>query len=194
MAFRRALCSALALLGALGLVLGIPLAASADDTIAFTIRDSRITESSGLARDPGADGYWTVNDSGDTGIAYGVSTTGEITGTLEYRADPVDVEAVAMHKGRLYVADIGDNGAERERITVYYFDNAQANDQTVGLPLLGVPLPRRRPRRRDPAGQQRRPALHRHQGRSRRGVRGPASRRSGPRSTSWSGWATPRPR
>ena len=131
MAFRRALCSALALLGALGLVLGIPLAASADDTIAFTLRDSRITESSGLARDPGADGYWTVNDSGDTGIAYGVSKTGEITGTLAYRADPVDVEAVAMHKGRLYVADIGDNGADRERIAVYYFDDAQANDQTA---------------------------------------------------------------
>ena len=131
MAFRRALYSALALLGALGLVLGIPLAASADDTIAFTLRDSRITESSGLARDPGADGYWTVNDSGDTGIAYGVSKTGEITGTLAYRADPVDVEAVAMHKGRLYVADIGDNGADRERIAVYYFNDAQANDQTA---------------------------------------------------------------
>ena len=36
-----------------------------------------------------------------------------------------------MHKGRLYVADIGDNGADRERITVYYFDDAQANDQTA---------------------------------------------------------------
>ena len=131
MAFRRALCRALALLGAMGLVLGIPLAASADDIIAFTIRDSRITESSGLARDAGADGYWTVNDSGDTGIAYGVSKSGEITGTLTYRADPIDVEAVAMHKGRLYVADIGDNGAERERIAVYYFNDAQANDQRV---------------------------------------------------------------
>ncbi len=132
MAFRRALCSALALLGALGLVLGIPAAATADDTIAFTIRDSRITESSGLARDPGADGYWTVNDSGDSGIAYGVSPSGEVTGTLEYRAKPIDVEAVAMHEGRLYVADIGDNAAERETVTVYSFGDAKANDQTVG--------------------------------------------------------------
>ena len=131
MAFRRALCSALALLGALGLIVGLPLAASADDTLAFTIRDSRITESSGLARDPGASGYWTVNDSGDSGVAYGVSPDGEITGTLEFRASPVDVEAVAMHESRLYVADIGDNGANRERITVYYFNDAQANDQTA---------------------------------------------------------------
>ena len=57
-----------------------PLAASADDTVAFTISDSRITESSGLATDPGADGYWTVNDSGDSGIAYGLSTSGKVTG------------------------------------------------------------------------------------------------------------------
>ena len=132
MAIRRALRSALALLGALGLVIGLPLAASADDTVAFTINDPRITESSGLARDPGANRYWTVNDSGDDGIAYGVSRRGQIIGTLEYRADPIDVEAVSMHEGRLYVADIGDNGAERERITVYYFDDAKANDQTVG--------------------------------------------------------------
>jgi hypothetical protein len=130
MAFRRALCSALALLGALGLVLGIPAAAAADDTIVFTLRDSRITESSGLARDLGAHGYWTVNDSGDSGIAYRVSPKGETTGTLKYRAKPVDVEAVAMHKGRLYVADIGDNAADRERIGVYYFNDAQADDQT----------------------------------------------------------------
>ena len=131
MAFRRAFRSALALLGALGLVIGLPLAASADDTIAFTISDSRITESSGLAPDPGASGYWTVNDSGDSGVAYGVSPEGAITGELQFRASPVDVEAVAMHEGRLYVADIGDNSADRERITVYYFNDAQADDQTA---------------------------------------------------------------
>jgi hypothetical protein len=131
MAVRRALRSALVLLGALGLAVGFPVAAAGDDTVAFRITDSRITESSGLARDPGAAAYWTVNDSGDEGIAYGVSQRGKITGTLEYRADPIDVEAVAMHDGRLYVADIGDNGADRDLITVYYFDNAQASDQTV---------------------------------------------------------------
>ena len=131
MAVRRALRSALVLLAALGLVVGLPVAAAGDDTVAFRITDSRITESSGLARDPGARAYWTVNDSGDDGIAYGVSQRGEITGTLEYRADPIDVEAVAMHDGRLYVADIGDNGAERDVITVYYFDNARTSDQTV---------------------------------------------------------------
>jgi hypothetical protein len=36
-----------------------------------------------------------------------------------------------MHEGRLYVADIGDNGADRDVITVYYFDDARAADQTA---------------------------------------------------------------
>jgi hypothetical protein len=131
MAVRRALRSAVALLAALGLVIGLPLAAAAEDTVAFTITDSRIIESSGLARDTKAESYWTVNDSGDEGVAYRISPNGKVTGTLEYRADPVDVEAVAMHDGRLYVADIGDNDADRELVTVYYFNDARAADQSV---------------------------------------------------------------
>ena len=131
MAVRRALRSAVALLAALGLAVGLPLAAAAADTVAFTITDSRITESSGLARDTKAGSYWTVNDSGDDGVAYRINTKGRVTGTLEYRADPVDVEAVAMHDGRLYVADIGDNDANRELVTVYYFDDARAADESV---------------------------------------------------------------
>ena len=107
------------------------LTASARDKVAFTITDTRITESSGLAADPTAEGYWTVNDSGDSAVAYGLSTSGKVVGTLEYRAEPIDVEAVALHDGRLYVADIGDNLAEREFVTVYYFDNASPDDQTV---------------------------------------------------------------
>jgi hypothetical protein len=131
MAVGRALRTAVALLAALGFVVGLPLTAAAADTVAFTITDSRIIESSGLARDTGADLYWTVNDSGDEGIAYGISPSGEVTGTLRYRANPVDVEAVAMHDGRLYVADIGDNGADREFVTIYYFNNAKAAGRTV---------------------------------------------------------------
>jgi len=115
---------------AVGLATGLaPTAAAA--TVAFTINDSRITESSGLAADPRARGYWTVNDSGDSAVAYRLSTSGRVVGTLKYQADPIDVEAVALHDGRLYVADIGDNLEERESVTVYYFDNARADDRTV---------------------------------------------------------------
>ncbi|MFT4166774.1 MAG: hypothetical protein QM650_16175 [Microlunatus sp.] len=94
------------------------------ETTEFTIRDERIAESSGLAADAADSRYWTVNDSGDSGIAYALDEEGETEGTLEFRADPVDVEAVAFHRGRLYVADIGDNGKRREFVTVYFFDDA----------------------------------------------------------------------
>lgn len=103
---------------------------AAADEVAFTITDSRITESSGLATDAENKRFWTVNDSGDSGIAYALDDSGDTEGTLKFRADPVDVEAVAFHRGRLYVADIGDNRARRESVTVYFFD-AEPADQPV---------------------------------------------------------------
>ena len=115
-----------------GLLLGWSAAVpAAADTVEFTITDSRITESSGLATDSANQRYWTVNDSGDSGIAYALGADGEVTGTLEYRANPVDVEAVAFHDGRLYVADIGDNSERREFVTVYFFDDAEPAAQPV---------------------------------------------------------------
>ena len=110
---------------------GWPSAAGAADTVAFTITDQRITESSGLARDTAANIYWTVNDSGDTGVAYGITPKGKVSGTLNFRAEPRDVEAVSEVNDRLYVGDIGDNGAERDMVTVYYFNSPRANGLMV---------------------------------------------------------------
>ena len=87
----------------------VPTVAAAEDTIAFTIKDARVTESSGLAVDPAGNLYWTVNDSGDRGVAYGIGLDGTVQGTLNFRAQPDDVEAVAVYEDRLYIADIGDN-------------------------------------------------------------------------------------
>jgi hypothetical protein len=119
--------------GVLALLLagGFPALAAAEDTVAFTIRDSRITESSGLARDVAGGLYWTANDSGSDGTVYGLDPDGKLRGTLNYRADPVDVEAVAVQDDRLYVADIGDNDANRDLVTVYYFANPRASGLTV---------------------------------------------------------------
>jgi hypothetical protein len=99
--------------------------------VAFTITDSRITESSGLARDPGGSIYWTANDSGAGGVAYGLTAKGKVRGSLSFRAEPTDVEAVAVHADRLYVADIGDNKAKRKYITVYYLNHPRATGLTV---------------------------------------------------------------
>jgi hypothetical protein len=109
----------------------VPTVAGAEDTVAFTIKDSRITESSGLAVDPAGNLYWTVNDSGDRGVAYGIGLDGSVQGTLNFRAEPKDVEAAAVHEDQLYVADIGDNSVERDSVRVYHFRNPRANGLTV---------------------------------------------------------------
>ena len=109
----------------------VPTVAGAEDTVVFTIKDARITESSGLAVDPGANLYWTVNDSGDRGVAYGIGLDGEVQGTLNFRSQPQDVEAVAIHEDRLYIADIGDNDRQRDSVRVYFFKNPRANGLTV---------------------------------------------------------------
>lgn len=122
-------------LAAAGLALllagALPGVAVAQDTVAFTIRDSRITESSGLARDTAAQLYWTVEDSGSNGIVYGIAPNGGVRGTLRYRAPVQDVEAVAVQGNRLYAGDIGDNNTSRSMVTVYSFVNPRANGLTV---------------------------------------------------------------
>jgi hypothetical protein len=131
MALMRA-ASRLGLLLVAAVVLAlVPTVAGAEDTVAFTIKDARITESSGLAVDPAGNLYWTVNDSGDRGVAYGIGLDGKVQGTLNFRAQPLDVEAVAVHGDRLYVADIGDNNGRRSFVRVYFFNNPRANGLTV---------------------------------------------------------------
>jgi hypothetical protein len=109
----------------------VPTVAGAEDTVAFTIKDARITESSGLAGDSDGNVYWTLNDSGDRGVAYGIGLDGKVQGTLNFRAQPQDVEAVAVYGDRLYVADIGDNSRQRSSVRVYFFKNPSANGLTV---------------------------------------------------------------
>jgi len=103
----------------------------AQATVAFTIKDGRILSLSGLARDVNAGLYWTANESGDRGVVYGLSTTGAVQGTLNYRTQPVDVEGLAVVGDTLYVGDIGDRTKSRSFVTVYRFDNPRATGLTV---------------------------------------------------------------
>lgn len=87
----------------------------------FTIKDDRITESSGLAKSvkfPGI--WWTTNDSNDSARIFGVDKNGEVRAVLTFEAEVRDVEALAISKdGRIYVGDIGDNEGVRDQIHVY---------------------------------------------------------------------------
>lgn len=119
-----------ALLAAFLLAWG-PARAAADGTVAFTITDPRITESSGLAADPAAHLYWTANASGDAARAFALDDTGRVVGTLNFRAELTDVEAVAYADNVLYVADIGDKTASRDHVTVYLLYSPQPSNGTV---------------------------------------------------------------
>jgi hypothetical protein len=87
----------------------------------FTIRDDRIKESSGLAKSQKHDDlYWTANDSGDSARVFGIDTTGKVKVELGFNAKVQDVEAVGVGRdGTIYIADIGDNKANRDMIEIY---------------------------------------------------------------------------
>ncbi|MET7681514.1 WD40 repeat domain-containing protein [Streptomyces sp. NPDC005423] len=106
------------LVGALVLPAAAAVAVAADGggtgDQGFTIKDPRITESSGLAASrlhPGI--YWTHNDSGAGAYLYAVdSATGKTVATVTFTGvgTPRDVEAVSIGPGNeIYLGDIGDN-------------------------------------------------------------------------------------
>ncbi len=89
------------------------------------ITDPRITEASGMVvstRSPGL--AYVVNDSGNDPIVFSVRiATGEVVGTTTLTTvttgAPVDVEALAIDaRGRLLVADIGDNDSDRDEVAL----------------------------------------------------------------------------
>jgi hypothetical protein len=88
------------------------------------VKVADLPEASGLAmsrRVPGR--LWAHNDSGEP-ILYALDTKGVVTGRLQLiGAEVEDWEAVAVGPcpagACIHVADIGDNDAERTRVTVY---------------------------------------------------------------------------
>lgn len=84
----------------------------------FRFTDPAIVESSGLVSM--GDLVVTVNDSGDSGRVFAVDPrTGDTVGTTSFVEDPVDIEAVApASAGQVWVADIGDNLARRDSVTL----------------------------------------------------------------------------
>lgn len=104
----------------------------------FTIKDPRITESSGLAAShlhPGV--YWTHNDSDDGPYIYAVdSRTGRTVATVTLRGvgSPRDVEAISIGPDdQIYVGDIGDNlGGKWPYVWIYRLPEPKVlKNQTV---------------------------------------------------------------
>ncbi|MFJ6697193.1 WD40 repeat domain-containing protein [Streptomyces sp. NPDC091272] len=125
-----------AAVAALGLVLTGPSVALADDG-GFTIKDPRITESSGLAASRAHPGvYWTHNDQ-DGPYVYAVDgRNGETVARITLRGvgKPRDMEAVSVGPdGDVYVGDIGDNlGGTWDHVWIYRFPEPKVlKDMTV---------------------------------------------------------------
>ncbi|GAA3972022.1 hypothetical protein GCM10022384_23540 [Streptomyces marokkonensis] len=131
-----------ALLASALLVGAFAVPASAADGVAgsdgFTIKDPRITESSGLAASrlhPGV--YWTHNDQDNGPYLYAVDgSTGETVArvALSGVGTPRDVEAISVGPGnRIFVGDIGDNlGGTWPHVWIYELpEPKELKDQTV---------------------------------------------------------------
>jgi hypothetical protein len=105
-----------------------------DDDVVATITDERIAESSALVQstvDP--DLAYTINDSGNDTVVYVLELdSGDVVGTASLDIDAEDTEAMAIGgDDRLYLADIGDNDAERSTVALYAIDQPRPGDVTV---------------------------------------------------------------
>ncbi|MCF6525471.1 hypothetical protein HOY81_20685 [Streptomyces sp. JJ36] len=107
---------------------------------AFTLRDARITESSGLAASTAHPGvYWTHNDSEDGPYVYAVDgDTGRTVATVTLQGiEPRDVEGISVGPdGDVYVGDIGDNfGGRWPEVWIYRFPEPERLRDTTVAPV-----------------------------------------------------------
>ncbi len=113
-----------------------------DGTQVFRIVSPEITESSSLAVstvDPGL--VYTTNDSGDAATVYVLdASNGAVVGHIRLAGvEARDIEAIsAGTDGTLVVADIGDNRAERDEVSIYQVEQLGRGDHTVTPRRLGL--------------------------------------------------------
>jgi hypothetical protein len=121
----------------------IPTAAvGAESEKVSEISDSRIEESSGLVVSAEHDDLaYTVNDAGNDPIVYAVKiSTGEVVGTTQVGGGDVeDSESIAIDgKGRMWLADLGDNDEERDDTALYVFAEPGPGNHSVNAKRFPV--------------------------------------------------------
>jgi hypothetical protein len=100
------------------------------------VRIPELPEASGVAvsrRSPGR--LWAHNDSGEV-VLIALDTRGSVTGRVRVsgvKADDWEAVAVGACPGGscIYIADIGDNEAKRERITIYRVPEPTSEDSVA---------------------------------------------------------------
>ncbi|SBT46371.1 esterase-like activity of phytase family protein [Micromonospora narathiwatensis] len=98
-----------------------PSPSPAGGTPLCQVRDSRLTEISGMAAT--RSGYVVVNDSADEESRrriFFLDTDCRVVRTLRYPSRPRDTEDLALGRdGTIWIADIGDNRRSRETVAVW---------------------------------------------------------------------------
>jgi hypothetical protein len=120
---------------------GCPVAAPVQVT--GQVRIAGIDEVSGVVasrRTPGM--YWIEEDSGNPARIWGVDLTGaRLASVRVLDATNLDWEDIALARGRLWVADIGDNFLLRPSIAVYSFPEPLPSARRVRADLLTLTYP-----------------------------------------------------
>ncbi len=102
------------------------LCESLETSVGGTVATSQLQEASGLvASATHQDVFWSHNDSGsETGI-FAFNQKGEDLGFYPLAIEGIDIEAISLHDGKIYLADIGDNinsSQRRDSVFIYAFD------------------------------------------------------------------------
>jgi hypothetical protein len=106
----------------------------ANARVVSTVRDGRIAESSGLAVSQVHDDLaYTINDSGNADVVFAIRvSTGEVVGTTTVQGTPwLDTEALALHDGKLWIGDVGDNLGRRDDAALYAIDEPGPENGTA---------------------------------------------------------------
>lgn len=103
-------------------------------------------ETSGLALSADGMALWTHNDQGNDPFLYAAGHYGELRSTVAVTGtapvDWEDIEAAPCASGRcLYIADIGDNDAARERITIYEITEPALDDDRAAARAMSARYP-----------------------------------------------------
>lgn len=127
----------LLVVGALGL--GAAQAIEQDRRGLATITDSRVDEASGMVLSTELPGHaYLINDSGNDPVVFVVEVaTGAVVGTTALSGvEVLDSEALALDaEEQLLIADIGDNGEDRDEVALLSIEQPGLGDATV-VPIV----------------------------------------------------------
>lgn len=124
-----------------------PTAAPGGTVAAFVLADSRLDEVSGIAAGIASPGVvYVENDSGDSARFFALDAAdGRLLATYRVPgATNVDWEDIAVAPDvrgvpSVWLADIGDNGADRDHVTIYRVDEPHVDHAFAGAELDSGP-------------------------------------------------------